>query len=119
MTVVVNSFQAALINQAAVHPGHALVSRFNEKMAKHGEPCRRAGLVFVPLPVETLGSWHEQAVLRIKSMGAALSKNTGQDDADKTRHLFQQLAVLLAKGNAALFLTRLPNHPSPDIDGTE
>ena len=45
---VVNPLQAALVNQAAVHPGHALVSRFNEKMAKHGEPCRKAGMVFVP-----------------------------------------------------------------------
>ena len=86
---VVNALQAALVNQAAVHPGHALVSRFNEKMAKHGETCR-SGMVFVPLPVETLGGWHEQAVIQIKRMGAALARNTGQDEADKTRHLFQQ-----------------------------
>ena len=45
---VVNPLQTALVNQAAVHPDHALVSRFNEKMAKHGEPCRKAGMVFVP-----------------------------------------------------------------------
>ena len=76
-------------------------------------------MVFVLLPVETLGGWHEQAVIQIKRMGAALARNTGQDEADKTRHLFQRLAVLLAKGNAALFLNRLPSHPSPDIDGTE
>ena len=28
-------------------------------------------------------------------------------------------AILLVKGNAALFLNRLPNHPSPLIDGSE
>ena len=47
-------------------------------------------MVFVLLPVETLGGWHEQAVIQIKRMGAALARNTGQDKADKTRHLFQQ-----------------------------
>ena len=88
-------------------------------MVKHSDPCRQVGMLFVPLPVETLGGWHEVATVQIKRMGAALARNTGQDEADKTRHLFQRLAVLLVKGNSALFLNRMPSHPSPDIDGTE
>jgi hypothetical protein len=44
--------------------------------------------------------------------------NIGQEEAEKTRHLFQRLAVLLAKGNAALFLNRVPCHPSAVIDGS-
>ena len=49
-------------------------------------------------------------------MGAALARHTGLEEAEKTRHLFQRLAVLLAKGNAALFLNRVPCHPSTLID---
>ena len=116
---VVNPLQTGLVNQAAVHPGHALVSRFKEKMTKHGEACRRAGMAFLPLPVETLGGWHEQAEKQIKRLGVALARQTGQDEAEKTRHLFQRLAVLLVKGNAALFHNRIPSHPGPEIDGVQ
>ena len=52
---MVNPLQAALVTGAATTPGHALSRRYNEKMSKHGEGCRLAGLVFIPLPVETLG----------------------------------------------------------------
>ena len=52
---VVNPLQARMIDQAAVHAGHSLTVRFNDKMSKHGEACRREGMVFIPLVVETLG----------------------------------------------------------------
>ena len=74
-------------------------------------------MVFIPMPVETLGGWHEMAEQQVKKLGAALARQTGQEEADKVRHLFQRLSVLLVKGNAALFLNRLPSHPSPEIDG--
>ena len=74
--------------------------------------------MFIPLVVKTLGGWEEQAVSQIKRIGAALARQTGhQDEAEKQRQLFQRLAVLLARGNAALFLNRLPTHPDPHIDG--
>ena len=48
------------------------------------------------------------------------ARQTGQDEAEKQRHLFQRLAVLLARGNAeALILNRLPTHPDPHIDGDQ
>ena len=109
---VVNPLQRALVDWAA-----ALTTRFREKMTRHGEAYRRAGMVFIPLVVETLGGWHEQADIQIKSLGGALARHTGQDEAEKTRHLFLRLAVLLAKGNAALFLNRVPSFPSSEIDG--
>ena len=65
-------------------------------MSRHGEDCRRDGLAFVLLVVETLGDWEEQAEVQIKKQGAALSRRTGQEEAEKTRHLFRRLAVLLA-----------------------
>ena len=116
---VVNPLQAKFVDRAADRAGHALEARFNEKMTRHGQPCREAGLVFAPLVVETLGGWEEQAVIQIKKIGAALARQTGQDEGEKQRHLFQRLGILLARGNAALFLNRRPSHPDPIIDGNQ
>ena len=71
---------------------------------KHGEDCRRAGLTFTPLLVETLGGWEEMAERQIKRLGAALARHTGQEEAERTRHLFQRLSVLLAKGSAIMHI---------------
>ena len=78
-----------------------------------------AGLVFIPMAVETFGGWEESAVTQLKKLGAALARHTGEEESEKIRHLYERLAILLVKGNAALFLNRLPTHPSPLIDGSE
>ena len=114
---VVNPLQAGMVEQAAVTPGHALAKSFERKMAKHGEGCRRAGVKFVPLPMETLGGWHDVTVQEVKKMGSALARHTGADDSDTQRHLVQRLSILLIKGNAALLLNRVPNFPPSSIDG--
>jgi sirohydrochlorin ferrochelatase len=79
---VVNPLQRLLVVQAAARPGHDLTTRFNEKITKHGEACRRASLAFVPLVVETLGGWEELAEKQIKRLGAALERHTGQEEAE-------------------------------------
>ena len=116
---VVNPLQAALVAGAATTPGHALSRRYNEKMSKHGEGCRLAGIVFIPLPVETLGGWHEQTVAQVKRLGSALARHTGQEEREAIPHVGQRMAVLLAKGNASLLLNRIPAFPSTEIDGQE
>ena len=45
-------------------------------------------------------------------LAAALARHTGEE---KIRHLYQRLVILLAKGNAVLFLNRLPNTTNPTI----
>ena len=64
-------------------------------------------------------TYREQADAQIKRLGAALARQTGQVESDKIRHVFQSLAVRLAKGNAALFLNRTPSFPNPEVDGQE
>ena len=76
-------------------------------------------MVFIHMVVETFGGWEESAVVQLKKLGAALARHTGEEESEKIRHLYERLAILLVKGNAALFLNRLPNHPSPLIDGSE
>ena len=76
-------------------------------------------MVFIPMVEETLGGWQESAVLQIKMLGAALARHTGEEESEKIRHIYQRLDILLAKGNAALFLNRLPDTTNTTIDGTE
>ena len=59
------------------------------KIQKHGESCRAEGMVFLSLPVEYLGGWHELAVQQIKRMG-----------------------------NATLLKNRIPSFPDPHEDGS-
>ena len=60
-------------SQNKVSPGHALTRRYGEKMTKHGDGSRRAGMVFLPLPVKTLGGWYDQTVAQMKRLGSALA----------------------------------------------
>ena len=116
---VVNPLQAALVAQAAKTAGHALTYAYKKKMTGAGTACQREGMVFIPLPAETLGGWHEQAVLQVRKLGSALARQTGQEESVAIAHLFQRLSVLLVRGNAALFLNRIPTFPDPQIDGIE
>ena len=52
-------------------------------------------MVFIPLVVETLGGWEEQADIQIKRLGAALARQTGQEEAEQIWHVFLSLAVRL------------------------
>ena len=78
-------------------------------MTQAGEACRREGIVFVPMPWETLGGWHEQTVEQVKKLASAQARQTGEEQSEATRHLYQKLSVLLARGNAALLLNRFPS----------
>ena len=68
------------MTQAASTPGSALSVAFSRKMNSSGELCRRQGLAFIPLAVESLGALHEVAVGEVRKLGAALGRHTGQDE---------------------------------------
>ena len=114
---VINPLQLALLARSAEAPGHSLSVAFNRKYTQYGEACLDQGIVFAPLPVETFGGWHESAANHIKRLGKALGRSTGQDEGETTRHLFQRLSVLLVRGNVSLLINRIPDFPSPEVDG--
>ena len=116
---VVNPLQAAMVDQAAVTAGHGLSVAYNRKVTKAGEACRKACMVFIPVPMETLGGWHEQTVLQVKKLASAQARLTGGDQSEITRHLSQRLSILLQRGNAALILNRRPTFPIVAEDGME
>ena len=105
---VVNPLQLALVDRAATTAGHALDYARRRKLNQSYEACRQEGIAFIPLPVETLGAWHPQAVDTIKRIASAAAKETHKDIAESTKHFFQRLSVLLVKDNSALFLSRKP-----------
>jgi hypothetical protein len=115
ISISVNLF--VLVRQAATKARDALETAYSRKMVQAGEACRREGMVFVPMPWETLGGWHEETVEQVKKLASVQARQTGEDRSEAIRHLYQKLSVLLTRGNAALFLNRQPSFPSPDIDG--
>ena len=114
---VINTLQTQLVGKAATTAGAALEVAYSRKMNQAGEACRREGLVFVAMPWETLGGWHDQTVEQIKKLASAQARQTGEDRSETTRHLYQKLSVLLTRGNASLLLNRRPSFPSPETDG--
>ena len=110
---VVSPLQQALVAKAAESAGAALSHAFERKNRQAFEECRAQGIHFIPLPVETLGGWHPQAVSVIRKLGRQLARQTGKDDSEVIAHTFQRLSILLMKGNSALILNRVPSHPPP------
>ena len=106
-----------MVGQAATTAGAALEVAYSRKMTQAGEACRREGLVFVPMPWETLGGWHAETVEQIKKLASAQARQSGEDRSEAIRHLYQKMSVLLTRGNAALLLNRQPSFPSPEVDG--
>ena len=93
---VVNPLQTAYINQSAAVPGHALRKAYEKKMAKYGDSCKEAGMVFRPLPMDTLGGWSNTMVAEVKRMGSSLARQTAGEESEVIRHLIQRVAVVLA-----------------------
>ena len=111
--------QKATVAKAVTVPGHAANEAYARKIREAGEECRRQGIVFTPLALETLGGWHEVAEAELRKLGAALARQTGQEDGVATSHLFQKLSVLLVKGNSAMINNRQPCMVAPSIDGVQ
>ena len=87
--------------------GHALTYAFDRKYRQAGEECQKEGVKFLPLPVETLGGWHKNALKVITKLAHQLARHTGSIESETVSHLYQSLSVsiLLMKGNAALILS--------------
>ena len=56
--------------------------------------------VFVPVAIETGGTWHHQAVELVQEIGRRTANITG--DVTESNFLFQQLSVALQRGDAVL-----------------
>ena len=90
---VVNPLQGATLAQAATTPGYALTFAFDRKVRGAAEDCRRQGIAFLPLAVESFGGWHSAAVGEVGKLAAALARQTGQEEGEAVRHLWGRLSI--------------------------
>ena len=104
---VISTLQQLTLKEAAVTQGHALSVGEERKRAAHSEACHAVGVTFIPMVVETLG---EVGVRRQLSEDIRIFTLDGfrASDWEATRHLFQRLAINLWRGNATLWICRLP-----------
>ena len=113
---VISPMQHLTVSKASAIQGHALSVGEDRKIAAHASSCHSVGVSFIPLIVETFGGWSNLAVETIKSIGRLQGQRLGISPAQTTTHLFQRLAICLWKGNATMWMRRLPVR-SPKIDG--
>ena len=111
---VVSPMQIAMVQGAATTDGYALDKAFERKVAKAGEPCRQAGLAFIPLAADTLGGWHSVATKQVTKLATAQARQLGEAEEVAVRRLRQRLSLLLMKGNSALLVGRVPEPEDPD-----
>ena len=113
---VISTLQQLTVNGASTIQGHALSIGEERKLTVHAAPCRSVGVSFIPMIVESLGGWSPRAVDVIKCIGHLQGQRLGIPPADSTTHLFQRLAICLWRGNASLWVWRIPIRP-PEVDG--
>ena len=109
---VISTLQSLTLAGAASTQWHALMVGEERKTAAHHAACQSVGVVFIPLVVESLGGWSEEAVHNISMIGRLLGLRTGAPLSVSTRHLFQRLAISLWRGNATMWSQRLPTLPA-------
>ena len=71
--------------------------------------CREVGVIFIPLVVEALGGWSEEAITTIKTIGRLQGQCLSIPPPESTHHLFQRLAISLWRG---MWLKRKPTCPA-------
>ena len=113
---VISPLQQLTLSQASATRGFALSFAEERKNIVHFDDCRRVGVLFVPLAVETIGGWSQSACSVIQSIGRHLGSRRGLDPHQVSMHLFQRLSVTLWRFNAHMWLSRFPSLP-PDVDG--
>ena len=99
---VISTLQQLTVEGAASVQGHALKVGSDRKRAAHSAACLAVGVSFLPLVVESLGGWSDEAADTISSIGRLLGQRLGISPAESIRHLFQQCSIALWRGNAAL-----------------
>ena len=61
---------------------------------------------FIPIAVETFGSWGQQGHSLVKEIGQKLSEITGEKRS--TFYLFQRISMAIQRGNAACIVGTAP-----------
>ena len=63
--------------------------------------------IFVPIALETLGSWGKEGLSFLKNLGSRIAEETGEKRS--TNYIFQSLGIANQRGNANSISGTVPN----------
>ena len=112
---VISPLQESMVSESSFTQGHALQAGVQRKLSSSLSACRSTGTDFVPLVAETLGGLAEDTISTITAIGRVADDRFGSADSCK-KQIFRRLAITLWRGNASMWLHRLPTLP-PSLDG--
>ena len=93
------------VTQCSKLAGAAADSRENGKTSKYMELAEN--YCFVPVGVETLGSWGTEGHKLIKEIGQKVAEATGEKRS--TSFLFQSISIAIQRGNSSCVLGTVPH----------
>ena len=93
------------VTQCSKHPGAGADSRENGKTLKYVELAEK--YCFVPVGVETLGSWGTKGHKLIKEIENKVAEVTGEKRS--TSFLFQSISIAIQRGNSSRVLGTVPH----------
>ena len=94
------------LSQSALAAGSAAVRAEEGKLGKYAELAASGNYVFIPIAIETLGSWGPSALSVCAEIGGRTANITGE--VRSTAFLKQRLDIAIQKGNAAAVLGTFP-----------
>ena len=114
---VTSPLASSYVVGAAAEAGSTLEKACQRKLRETAEACRREGLVFLPIAMETLGGFHAGAVTQVKKIASALARKNGKEESVVTSQLFGRISLNLMRGNALMLSSRLQADCPPHVDG--
>ena len=114
-----NALQAATVAGCAEDGAYAVKEVVSRKQRKYAASCEAEGLIYVPVAIDTFGSWHSLALETIGRLSQELARATDGELGVVCRHLRQQLAICFLQDNVAMLGARRPTFASPEVDGAE
>ena len=70
-----------------------------------------------PVAFETFGGWDDDSAHICRRIASILACNKGKNEGQQIMYLIQRVAMAIQKGNATMFISRLPEVESELIDG--
>ena len=102
---VADTLCESYVNSCAKNPGAAAETREKVKNSHYKELAN--DYCFIPVAVETFGSWGQEGYKLVKEIGKKVMEETGERRS--TFYLFQNISISIQRGNAACIIGTVPH----------
>ena len=89
----------------------------SRKVAMYASRCEKEGMVFVPLAVDTLGGWHESALVVIDKLCRQHARAVGRDEGATVLHMQQRLGGVFLRDTVSLRGSCTPAEAPTQVSG--